>query len=63
MNKSPVTGDGSKKGGLSLQTANKAPLETLARWTWLNYYNNYLREREIITEDEWRKMRRLIEQG
>ena len=29
---------------------------------WLHYYNNYLREHGIITEDEWRKMRRLVEQ-
>ena len=31
-----------------------------ARQTWLNYYNDYLRERGIISEEEWRKMRRAI---
>lgn len=28
-----------------------------ARQTWLNYYNDYLRDRGIISEEEWRKMR------
>lgn len=35
--------------------------DSLVRKTWLHYFNNYLRERHIITEDEWRKMRRLID--
>ncbi len=39
-----------------------APLpQVLVRRTWLHYYNDYLRERHIITEEEWRKMRRLID--
>lgn len=37
--------------------------ETLVRQTWLHYYNNYLRERHIITEEEWRKMRHLIDKS
>ena len=28
-----------------------------ARQTWLNYYNDYLRDHGIISEEEWRKMR------
>lgn len=46
-----------------MQVINNAPLETIVRRTWLNYYNDYLRERKIISEDEWRKMRKLIEQN
>lgn len=33
----------------------------VARQIWLHYYNDYLREREVITEAEWHKMRRLID--
>lgn len=58
----PISGKSSCKGGRPLQTINKSPPE-LARQTWLHYYNNYLRERGIITEDEWRKMRRMIERS
>lgn len=35
----------------------------LVRQTWLHYYNDYLRKRQVITEEEWRKMRRLIDKG
>lgn len=41
-------------------TDNRTSIEQVARQTWLNYYNDYLRDRGIITEEEWRKMRRLI---
>lgn len=34
--------------------------EQIVRQTWLHYYNDYLRDKGIITEDAWRKMRRLI---
>lgn len=34
--------------------------ERLARTIWLNYFNDYLRERQVITEQEWQKMRHLI---
>lgn len=60
-NRFPLPGKDRRKGGPPLQTINKSPPEALARQTWLHYYNDYLRERGIITEDEWRKMRRLIE--
>lgn len=49
------------KGGPPLQTINKSPPEALARQIWLHYYNDYLRDHGIITEDEWRKIRRMIE--
>lgn len=61
-NNFPTPGKGSCKGGRPLQTINKSPPE-LARQTWLHYYNDYLREHGIITEDEWRKMRRMIERS
>lgn len=35
--------------------------ESVARKIWLNYYNNYLYEHHVITEDEKRKMQRKIE--
>lgn len=44
-----------------MQTINKSPPEALVRQTWLHYYNDYLRAHGVISEDEWRKMRRLIE--
>lgn len=40
------------------------PLErrgSVVRKVWLNYYNNYLYEHNVITETEKRKMQRLIE--
>lgn len=50
----------SLKGGRPLQTINKSPSEALVRQIWLHYYNDYLRERGVITEEEWRKMRQKI---
>lgn len=41
------------------ETAKPVP-EQLTREVWLNYYNDYLRERGIITDKEWRKMRLAI---
>lgn len=35
--------------------------ESVARKIWLNYYNNYLYEHHLITEEEKRKMQRKIE--
>lgn len=61
--KSPLLGKYRRKGGPPLQTINKSPPEALARQTWLHYYNDYLREHGIITEDEWRKMRHLIDRS
>lgn len=37
-----------------------SPPESLARQIWLHYFNDYLFKHQVITEDEWRKMRRLI---
>lgn len=34
-----------------------------ARQIWLHYYNDYLREHQVISEEKWRRMRRTIEQG
>lgn len=48
------------KGAKPLQQDGIPVKESVARETWLHYFNDYLREREIITEEEWRKMRRLI---
>lgn len=44
-----------------MQNKNALFPEAVVRQVWLNYFNDYLRERKIITEEEWRKMRRLIE--
>ena len=53
--------ENSAKGGEPLHnTDNRTSIEQAARQTWLNYYNDYLRAKNIITEEEWRKMRRLI---
>ena len=34
--------------------------QELAREVWLLYYNQVLREQEIITEEEYRRMKLLI---
>lgn len=57
-----MLGKDRSKGGPPLQIINKSPPEALVRQTWLHYYNDYLRAHGVISEDEWRKMRRLIEQ-
>ena len=36
--------------------------EKLTRRMWLHYYNDQLFAREIITQDQWRKMRRRIDE-
>ena len=59
-NPRPAAPGESLKGGRPLQTINKSPPEALARQIWLHYFNDYLRERNIITEDEWRKLRQKI---
>ena len=53
----------SSKGETPLEmTEAKMPsAESLARQIWLNYYNNYLYEHHLITEEEKRKMQRKIE--
>lgn len=53
--------DDSAKGGEPLHNnADGTFSEQIVRQTWLHYYNDYLRDKGIITEDAWRKMRRLI---
>ena len=44
-----------------MQTSGPLFPAGVVRQTWLHYFNDYLRKRHIITEDEWRKMRRLID--
>lgn len=48
------------KGAKPLQHDGIAFKERVARETWLHYFNDYLRERGIITEEEWRKIRQKI---
>ena len=43
-----------------MQTINKSPPEALTRQIWLHYFNDYLRKQNIITEEEWRKIRQKI---
>ena len=54
-------GSNTVKGGITLQTKSIHLPDAVINQTWLHYYNNYLKERQIITEQEWRKMRQLIE--
>lgn len=61
QHKHPKTGQTIAKEGLPLHTTFSPIPYNLARQTWLHYYNDYLRKKRIITEEEWRKMRRLIE--
>lgn len=58
---SPSLGNANAKEGPPLHTKFQPIPYNLARQTWLHYYNDYLRKKLIITEEEWRKMRRLIE--
>ena len=62
-NNHPKIGKTTAKEGRPLQTVSELLPETFARRTWLHYYNDYLREHGVITEEEWRKMRRLIERN
>lgn len=59
--KNPRPGKATAKGEIPLQTSDPLFPVSIVRQTWLHYFNDYLRERHIITEDEWRKMRRLID--
>lgn len=61
QHKSPEAGKATAKGETPLQTSSSLFPANVVRQTWLHYFNDYLRERHIITEDEWRKMRRLID--
>lgn len=59
----PKVGKTTAKGATPLQTPKPQLSESLVRQTWLQYFNDYLRERHIIAEEEWRKMRYLIQKG
>lgn len=61
--KPPKAGQATAKGATPLQSASTPFPEAVTRQAWLQYFNDYLRERNIITEEEWRKMRRLIEKN
>lgn len=63
MDKLPIPGNDSNKGGTPLQAIKDFLPESLVRQIWLQYFNDYLREHGVITEEEWRKMRRLIERN
>lgn len=58
---SPPPGNANAKEGPPLHTAFSPIPYNLIRQTWLHYFNDYLRKKQIITEEEWRKMRRIIE--
>ena len=57
----PRTGKNDWKGGVPLPNSKSLELDKFTRQAWLHYYNNYLREHQIITDEVWRKMRLLIE--
>lgn len=59
-NKFSILWQDSLKGGRPLQTINKSPPEVLACQIWLHYFNDYLRKQNVITEEEWRKIRQKI---
>lgn len=59
--KNSKAGKATAKGVTPLQTSGPLFPAGVVRQTWLQYFNDYLRERHIITEEEWRKMRRLID--
>ena len=53
-------GGNTRIGGMPVQGTDTPCMGNLVRETWLQYFNDYLRDRQIITEEEWRKMRRKI---
>ena len=58
--KCPKAGKATAKGEPPLRIASTPTLEGLAQQIWLHYFNDYLLKRQVITEEEWRKLRRLI---
>lgn len=58
-----LAGKTTAKEEVPLQIVGSSTQNNLTRRIWLQYFNDYLREHEVITEDEWRKMRRRIEQS
>ncbi len=61
QHKHPKAGKATAKGVTPLVASGPLFPPNLVRQIWLHYFNDYLREQNIITEEEWRKMRRLIE--
>ncbi len=55
----------SSKGEPPLEIAETktSSAESLARQIWLNYYNDYLLEHGVISQEMWRKMRLAIGQN
>lgn len=58
----PKSGKNNAKGVTPLQRSIAYLPVGPVRQTWLHYFNDYLRKHNVITEEEWRKMRRLIEE-
>lgn len=58
----PKSGENNAKGVTPLQRSSAHLPVGPIRQTWLHYFNDYLRKYNVITEEEWRKMRRLIEE-
>jgi hypothetical protein len=48
---------------LEMTETRKPSAESLARQIWLNYYNDYLLEHGVISQEMWRKMRLAIGQN
>ncbi len=48
---------------LEMTETRKPSVESLARQIWLNYYNDYLLEHGVISQEMWRKMRLAIGQN
>lgn len=63
MNHKPNIGQTTAKEAIPLQTSKPVLPEAYVRKTWLHYYNDYLRAKNLITDEEWRRMRQLIEAG
>lgn len=59
----PESGEAIAKGVTPLQNSSIHLPADFVRQTWLHYFNNYLRKEQVITEEEWRKMHRLIEES
>lgn len=48
---------------LEMTETRKPSAGSLARQIWLNYYNDYLLEHGVISQEMWRKMRLAIGQN
>lgn len=54
-------GGNEKKDDMPLSVAQSIMPTNVVRRIWLNYYNDYLSDHNAISQDEWRKMRLIIE--